>query len=37
LGETSEIGNVVAFLARDLGSYVTAAEIVVYGGQISTE
>jgi len=37
LGETSEIGNVLAFLASDLASYVTAAEIVVDGGQSSTQ
>lgn len=37
LGEPAEIGRVVRFLLSDEASYVTAAEIVVDGGNISSQ
>lgn len=37
LGEPEEIGRVVRFLLSDEASYVTAAEIVVDGGNISSQ
>lgn len=37
LGEPSEIGRVVRFLLSDEASYITASEIVVDGGNISSQ
>jgi NAD(P)-dependent dehydrogenase (short-subunit alcohol dehydrogenase family) len=37
LGEPEEIGRVVRFLLSDEASYITAAEIVVDGGNISSQ
>lgn len=37
LGEPAEIGRVVRFLLSDEASYVTAAELVVDGGNISSQ
>ena len=37
LGEPEEIGRVVRFLLSDEASYVTASEIVVDGGNISSQ
>jgi NAD(P)-dependent dehydrogenase (short-subunit alcohol dehydrogenase family) len=37
LGEPAEIGRVVRFLLSDEASYITAAEIVVDGGNISSQ
>lgn len=36
LADVEEIGNVVTFLASDLASYVTGAELLVDGGQSTT-
>ena len=37
LGEPAEIGRVVRFLLSDEASYITAAEIVIDGGNISSQ
>ena len=37
LGQPQEIGRVVRFLLSDEASYITAAEIVVDGGNISSQ
>ncbi|ENX57318.1 hypothetical protein F885_03477 [Acinetobacter higginsii] len=37
LGQPEEIGRVVRFLLSDEASYITAAEIVVDGGNISSQ
>ena len=37
LGEPREIGNAVRFLLSDQASYITAAELVVDGGNISSQ
>ncbi|MDR2061056.1 MAG: SDR family oxidoreductase, partial [Acinetobacter sp.] len=37
LGEPEEIGRVVRFLLSNESSYITAAEIVVDGGNISSQ
>jgi len=37
LGEPEEIGRVVRFLLSDEASYITAAEIVVDGGNLSSQ
>jgi NAD(P)-dependent dehydrogenase (short-subunit alcohol dehydrogenase family) len=37
LGEPREVANAVAFLLSDLASYITASELVVDGGNISSQ
>ena len=37
LGQPDEVANVVRFLLSDEASYITAAEIVVDGGNISSQ
>ena len=37
VGEAEEIGRVVRFLLSDEASYITAAEIVIDGGNISSQ
>ena len=37
LGEPEEVGRVVRFLLSDEASYITAAELVVDGGNISSQ
>lgn len=37
LGQPEEIGRVARFLLSDEASYITAAEIVVDGGNISSQ
>ena len=37
LGEPAEIGRVVRFLLSDEASYVTAAEFIVDGGNVSSQ
>ncbi|WP_141397910.1 SDR family oxidoreductase, partial [Novosphingobium sp. Chol11] len=37
MGEAEEIGRVVRFLLSDEASYITAAQIVVDGGNISSQ
>jgi NAD(P)-dependent dehydrogenase (short-subunit alcohol dehydrogenase family) len=37
LGEPAEVGRVIRFLLSDEASYITAAEIVVDGGNISSQ
>ncbi|MDO8862960.1 SDR family NAD(P)-dependent oxidoreductase [Haliea sp. E1-2-M8] len=37
LGEPGEVANAVAFLLSDLASYITASELVVDGGNISSQ
>lgn len=37
IGEPAEVGRVVRFLLSDEASYITASEIVVDGGNISSQ
>ena len=37
LGEPEEVGRVVRFLMSDEASYITAAELVVDGGNLSSQ
>jgi NAD(P)-dependent dehydrogenase (short-subunit alcohol dehydrogenase family) len=37
LGDPAEIGRVVRFMLSDEASYMTAAEVVVDGGNISSQ
>ena len=37
IGDPEEIGRVVRFLLSDEASYITAAEIIVDGGNVSSQ
>jgi NAD(P)-dependent dehydrogenase (short-subunit alcohol dehydrogenase family) len=37
LGQASEVANAVAFLLSDQASYITASELVVDGGNLSSQ